>query len=208
MCMNPGGPFPNGTTEIIIKCIIFLINFFWLYPRHLEVPGQASNPCHSSNPSCSGDTGSLTHGATRKLPKCIIFYFDFPLPPIASLSPIRCQYRTSTSLCHLHLCMKPRSFRRKKDAPFLEKGLWGKSTTCLDGKEVSVNHAGARQGRDTSHQAGWGDQRVQPQRYFSSKCRPEEDKSKLKISSISPLICSFLVLARLIRHMLPISCSS
>lgn len=66
---------------------------------------------------------------------------------------------------------------------------------------------GGSQGRDTGSR-GAGGPVCASQGDFSSKCLPKEDKSKIKISSIFPLICSFLVLARLIRHMLPISCSS
>ena len=43
--------------------------FFWPHPQHVQVPGQRSNPFHSSNPNrCNDNPGSLTCCATRELP--------------------------------------------------------------------------------------------------------------------------------------------
>ena len=48
--------------------------FFLAAPTAGKCPGQGSNPCHSSHPSCSSDNdASLTHWATRDT--CLVFSF-------------------------------------------------------------------------------------------------------------------------------------
>lgn len=113
------------------------------------------------------------------------------------------KYLDSANLCHLSLCNGAEKLsKEKKDAPSLEKWAAGEIHALPGWKEASVSRAETRVTR------GAGGQRVPSRRYFSPRCLAEEDKSTIKISFIFPLICSFPVLARLIRHMLPISCSS
>ena len=56
-------------------CFFFFFFFFLASPAaSRNSPGQESNPCHNSNPSCCSDnTRSLTCCITRELWDCIIF---------------------------------------------------------------------------------------------------------------------------------------
>ena len=45
--------------KILLKISVFIFVLFWLHLQHAEVPGQALNPCHSSNPSHSSDNAEF-----------------------------------------------------------------------------------------------------------------------------------------------------
>ena len=67
----------HNTFTFLMQVSLFYLPFFFLFFGHTcrmwKLPGQGSNPCHSSNPShCSDNTGSLIRSAT--------FYYNFHKP--------------------------------------------------------------------------------------------------------------------------------